>query len=191
MNRQIAVRWWPPIGLLAMVALGLVVGRGSTRLDDWFIRAGEAHEDLGRLLVFTDGRVTFAVWAIVLATAVFQRRWRVGAVVFVSPFAAVAAARVCKGLFGRDKDGTLAYPSGHVTLAVVVLGMAVLVAGVAAWAVLAAAVVAVLGVFGQAFTYHYFTDTIGALLLATALVCLAVPMAGLDRCQTRLRSASH
>ena len=26
---------------------------------------------------------------------------------------------------------------------------------------------------GQAVTYHYFTDTVGALLLGTSLVCLA------------------
>jgi hypothetical protein len=39
--------------------------------------------------------------------------------------------------------------------------------------------------FGQSFTYHYFTDTIGALFLGTALVCLAARGAGLDRCQPR------
>ncbi len=40
-----------------------------------------------------------------------------------------------------------------------------------------------LAVIGQSVTYHYFTDTIGALFLGTALVCVAVRAAGLDRCQ--------
>ena len=30
-----------------------------------------------------------------------------------------------------------------------------------------------LAALGQAFTYHYFTDTVGAVLLTTALLCLA------------------
>ena len=63
-----------------------------------------------------------------------------------------------------ERDGELAYPSGHTTLAVVVLGLAVLVAGAAMWAVVAAVTAAVLGVLGQGVTYHYFTDTVGALL---------------------------
>jgi hypothetical protein len=30
---------------------------------------------------------------------------------------------------------------------------------------------------GQAFTYHYFTDTIGALLFGSSVVCLAARLA--------------
>ena len=92
---------------------------------------------------------------------------------------------MCKPLFGRDKGGALAYPSGHTTLAVVVLGLAVLVAGCAAWAAVGAGVGVVLGLLGQSFTYHYFTDTIGGVFLGTALLCLAIRAAGLDRCQPR------
>ncbi|MDT5326333.1 MAG: hypothetical protein QOF25_3485 [Mycobacterium sp.] len=178
-----AVRWWPLVGLAALVALGLVVGKGSTPLDDWFTRTGEVHPFLGKLLFFTDGRVVFVVWAIVLAATLLRRRWRLAAVIAVAPLVAVVAARLCKRLFGRLSDGVLAYPSGHTTLAVVVLGLAALAAGVAVWSVVAAAVVAVLGVFGQAFTYHYFTDTVGAVFLGTSLVCLGAWSAGLDRCQ--------
>jgi hypothetical protein len=178
-----AVRWWPLVGLVGLAALGLVVGKGTTALDTWFTRTGEEHPLLGRLLFFTDGRVVFVAGMIVLAATLFRRRWRLAAVVVATPLVAVAAARLFKRLFGRLSDGVLAYPSGHTTLAVVVLGLAVLVAGVAVWSVATAAVLAVLGLLGQAFTYHYFTDTIGAVFLGTSLVCIAAWAAGLDRCQ--------
>jgi hypothetical protein len=178
-----AVRWWPLVGLAATVLLGLVVGKGSTPLDDWFTRTGDEHPLLGRLLFFTDGRVVFVACVIVLAAALVRRWWRFAVVVAVTPLVAVVVARLCKRMFGRLSGGELAYPSGHTTLAVVVLGLAVLAAGVAAWSVAAAGVVAVLGALGQSFTYHYFTDTVGALFLGTALVCLAARAARLDRCQ--------
>jgi membrane-associated phospholipid phosphatase len=78
-----------------------------------------------------------------------------------------------KRLFDRQSDSALAYPSGHTTTMVVVMGMVVLVAGVALWAVLVAVAYCLLGMIGQAVTYHYFTDTVGALLLGTAIVCVA------------------
>lgn len=133
--------------------------------------------------MFTDGRVTIALWAIVLTTVLIRRRWRQAAVVGVTPLVAVLVARLAKWLFGRLKDGELAYPSGHTTLAVVVLGLAVLVTGAATWAVVVAVVAATLGVLGQGFTYHYFTDAIGAVFLGTALICVAAWAAELDRCQ--------
>jgi hypothetical protein len=37
-----------------LVAVGLAVGKASAPLDAWFMRAGWAHPDLGRLLFFTD-----------------------------------------------------------------------------------------------------------------------------------------
>ena len=183
MTATTAVRWWPLVGLAGLVALGLVVGKGTTPLDAWFTRTGEEHPLLGRLLFFTDGRLVFVAWAIVLAATLFRRRWRFAAVVVATPLAAVASARLFKRLFGRLSDGALAYPSGHTTLAVVVLGLAVLTAGVAVWSVATAAVLAVFGLLGQAFTYHYFTDTIGAVFLGTSLVCVAAWAGRLDRCQ--------
>lgn len=173
------------MGLALLTLLGLAVGGGSTRLDDWFQAAGAAQPGLGMLLVFTDGRVTLALWALVLVFAALRRRWRLAAVAAVMPFAAIVAARLAKQAFGRWKGDALAYPSGHTTLAVVVLGLAVLAAGAAMWAVLAAVAAAALGVLGQGFTYHYFTDAVGAVLLGTALVCVAARAAGLDRCQPR------
>jgi hypothetical protein len=183
MTATTAVRWWPLVGLAGLVALGLAVGKGITPLDAWFTRSGEEHPLLGRLLFFTDGRVVFVAGVVVLAATLFRRRWRLATVVVATPLVAVAAARLFKQLFGRLSDGVLAYPSGHTTLAVVVLGLAVLATGVAVWSVVTAAVLAVLGLLGQAVTYHYFTDTIGAVFLGTSLVCVAAWAAGLDRCQ--------
>ncbi len=185
MTRQTAIRWWPPAGLLAMVLLGLVVGKGSTRVDVWFIGTANTHTDLRRLLLFTSPELVALTFFLAVAFALYRRRWRLAAIVAVTPAVALAVVRISKPLFGREKGGVLAYPSGHVTLTVVVTGMVVLVAGGALWAIVAAVAVSVLGLLGQAFTHHYFSDTIGAVFLGTAMVCLAATAAGLDRCQPR------
>jgi hypothetical protein len=179
------VRWWPLVGLAGLTALGLVVGRGSTPLDDRFKHLGAAHPVLDDLLFFSDPRLLVALWSIALIVAGFRRRWRLSAVIAVLPLIAVVAARVCKRLFGRYSGDTLAYPSGHTTLAVVVLGLAVWVAGAAVWAFALAMAATVLAALGQSVTYHYFTDTVGALFLGTSLLCLAARPAKLDRCQPR------
>lgn len=178
-----AVRWWPPVGLAALVALGLAVGDGTTAVDTWFHDTYLAHPSLGRLLIVTDARVQFTMWLIVVAAVVFQRRWRLAAVVVLTPPVGVATARLAKRAFDRHRDDALAYPSGHTTLLVVVLGMALLVFGVTVWSMGVACAAAALGALGQGFTYHYFTDAVGALFLGSALVCLAAMAAGLDRCQ--------
>jgi hypothetical protein len=185
MNLRGVIRWWLPIGLLAMVLLGVVVGKGSTTIDDWFTRTGHHNRVLGRLLFFTDPRVLAVLLLGALLAAMYRRRWRVATVVAATPVVAVVAARLFKRVFGRENGGVLAYPSGHTTLAVAVLGMVVLAAGAAAWAIAIALAWSVLAVLGQAFTYHYFTDTVGAVLLTTALLCLAAWAAELDGCQPR------
>jgi hypothetical protein len=43
--------------------------------------------------------------------------------------------------------------------------------------VLVAVAYCALGMIGQGVTYHYFTDTVGALLLGTAIVCTAAWLA--------------
>ena len=58
------------------------------------------------------------------------------------------------------------------------MGMVVLVAGAAFWAVLVAVVYCLLGIVGLGVSYHYFTDTVGAMLLGTAIVCVAALTSG-------------
>ena len=63
-----------------------------------------------------------------------------------------------------------------------------LVAGGALWAVLVAVSYVALGHDrAWASTFHYFTDTVGGMLLGTAIVCVAalVGPPRLDRCQPR------
>ncbi|EHB55905.1 phosphoesterase PA-phosphatase related protein [Mycolicibacterium rhodesiae JS60] len=163
------MRWWPPIGVAAMVLLGCAVGPGSTPIDDWFQRGSV----LGWLLFFTDQRTVGVILLGVLALAVVRQRWLLAVLVVATPVAAVWLSRVFKDWFGREKDGAVAYPSGHTTLMVVVLGMVILVAGARLYFVVMAIVWVLLGMLGQAVTYHYFTDAIGGLLLGSSLVCAA------------------
>jgi membrane-associated phospholipid phosphatase len=165
------LRLWPPIAVAAMSVLGVAVGGASTSVDDWFHQFGRGPAKW--LLFFTDPRVLAVVLAGCLVVALYQRRWRLAVVTVLSPPIAIALAQLSKRLFGRQNDGVLAYPSGHTTTMVVVLGMVVLVAGGALWAVLVAVGFCLLGMIGQGITYHYFTDTVGALLLGTAIVCVA------------------
>jgi hypothetical protein len=170
-----AVRLWPPIALAAMVGLGFAVGKGSTSVDDWFHHHGQGSAKW--LLFFTDPRVLAILLGALLIVALCQRRWRLAVVAVMSTAAALGLVRVLKPLFGRESDGALAYPSGHTTTMVVVMGILVVVAGAALWSVFVAVTYCVLGMVGQAVSYHYFTDTVGALLLGTALVCTAAWLA--------------
>ena len=181
-----ALKWWPAVALPLMVVLGLAVGDRSTGVDDWFNRNGwAAHPVLGRLLFFTEPLLLQLLLVAAVGLALYRRRWRLAAVVALTPLAGVVAVRVLKRLFGREREGALAYPSGHVTVMMTVLGVVVLVWGARRWLLLVAAVFAVLGTAGQALTYHYFTDTIGAVLLGSSLVILAATAAKLDGCQPR------
>jgi len=154
-----------------MALLGWAVGEGSTPVDDWFQQArGGA---LGWLLFFTDQRTVAVLLVGALAVAAYRRRWLLVAVMALSPVVAVWLSRLFKELFGRQKGGAVAYPSGHTTLMVVVLGMVLLVVGAKLYVVVIAVVWALLGMLGQAVTYHYFTDAVGGVLLGSSLVCVA------------------
>jgi membrane-associated phospholipid phosphatase len=165
------LRRWPPIAVAAMVALGLAVRSGSTQMDDWFHRYG--YSPARWLLFFSDPRVLALVVLATLIVAVYRTDWRLAIATLVCPLLAMGLARLLKPLFGREKAGAFAYPSGHTTTMVVVVGMVVLATGVALWAVLVAIPFALLGMIGQGVTYHYFTDTVGGVLLGTAIVCVA------------------
>jgi membrane-associated phospholipid phosphatase len=162
---------WPPLAVVAMVALGLAVRNGPPAVDDWFHRY--SHSPARWLLFFSDPRVLAVLVAGTLLVGIYQRRWRFAVAAAVCPLLAMWLARLLKPLFGRERAGAFAYPSGHTTTMVVVVGMAVLATGVALWAVLAAIPFVVLGMIGQGVNYHYFTDTIGGLLIGTAIVCVA------------------
>lgn len=58
-----------------------------------------------------------------------------------------------------------------------VAGLLVLVAGVGLWSVLLATSAILLGMLGLAMTFHYFTDTVGGVLLGTSVVCAAAAFA--------------
>ncbi|BBX10130.1 phosphoesterase [Mycolicibacterium aichiense] len=152
---------------------------GSTAVDDWFQQAHGSW--LGRLLFFTDQRTISVILVGALALAVYRRQWPLVAAVVVSPVAAIWLSRLFKEMFGRQKGGGLAYPSGHTTLMVVVLGMVLLVVGAQLYVVAVAVVWVLLGMVGQAVTYHYFTDAVGGLLLGSVIACLAAALVGWNR----------
>jgi membrane-associated phospholipid phosphatase len=154
-----------------MVLLGLGVRDGATPIDGFFQQAHNS--PLSSLLLFTDYRTANTLVGAAVLTALYRRLWLLVPLIVVVPYLAVHATELLKPLFGRMKEEGLAYPSGHTTAIIAVLGMLVLAAGARRWVIIAAVVFAVLGMVGQAVTYHYFTDTLGGLLLSTSLVCLA------------------
>ncbi len=76
------VRWWPPVGLAMMALLGWGVGTGSTPVDDVFQHAGRAGQPYsGWLLFFTDPRVLMVMLVIAVGITLWQKRWRLAAVI--------------------------------------------------------------------------------------------------------------
>lgn len=170
--------WWPVIALAATFALGWAVGPRSTPFDDWFHRF--RHTPARGLLFFTDPWLLTVALLFGIAVAVYSCRRRLAVAMAVSPLAGIALVQLLKRIFGRHDGASLAYPSGHTATAVIVIGMLVLLAGAAGWAVFVAVLFLLLAMVGQGVTYHYFTDTVGALLLGCAVVCVAALAARLD-----------
>ncbi|HEY7052685.1 MAG TPA: hypothetical protein VH496_11225 [Mycobacterium sp.] len=174
-----ALRWLPAVALLAMLLLGWAVGDSSTWVDEQVLY--DIYEP-GRpswLLLFTDWHVLLPVLIGCVAGALYRRRWRLAVVTAVCPAVAILLVYALKRVFERHKGGALAYPSGHMTVVVVVTGLLVVVAGGRLWAVAVAIAVSVLGMLGLVLCgFHYLTDTVGAALLGTALVCLAAMLTG-------------
>ncbi|WP_307787885.1 PA-phosphatase [Mycolicibacterium sp. S2-37] len=160
--------------MTALFALGWAVGGGSTRLDDRLL----AIDGPDWLLVVVDERFLAALVVGAGAAALWRRRWRLAVVVAVCPLVGIAAAQAMKRLFGRELDGAVAYPSGHVTALVVAAGMVVLVTGANRWVLAIAVVLIAAGMYAVGTTFHYFTDTVGAFLLGTAVVAVGAVLAG-------------
>jgi len=158
-----------------MVVLGVAVGRGSTPMDDWFHRHGR---DARFLTLLVSPWVLGSVVVATVGVALYQRRHRLAIAAALCPLLAMALARGLKPLFGRVREAGLAYPSGHTATLVVVMGMVVVAAGAALWVVLAAVVYCALGMVGVGVSFHYFTDTVGGLLLGTSIVCVAALVSG-------------
>ena len=159
-----------------MVLLGVGVRNGATPVDAWMqqARGRPLGGSLSELLFLTDYRTTQVMMLAAVAVALYRRVWALIPLIIAVPLVAVLMARGLKPLFGRFKGDALAYPSGHTTLMVAALGMLILAIGVRRWLIWAAVAFATLAVIGQSVTYHYVTDAVGALLLGTSLVCLAV-----------------
>lgn len=167
------MRWWPLVAGAGLFLLGWVVGRGPTSLDNWLL----AIDGPDWLLVLVDERLLVGTVALACAVALWRRQWRLALVVALCPPVAVAIAQALKRVFGRTLTGELAYPSGHVTALVSVVGVVVLVAGARTWVVIVAAVVVFLGMLAVGLTFHYFTDTVGALLVGSGVVALGARFA--------------
>lgn len=171
---------WPFVGMPLMVVLGLGVRDGATPVDAWLQQARGG--PLEWLTLFTGAATSQAVLLAAVVVALYRRRWALIPVIVVLPLVAVWASGALKPLFGRFKEGALAYPSGHTTAMVVVIGVLVLAIGARRWLLWAAAVFVTLGVLGQSVSYHYLTDAVGALLLGTSLVCgAAAPLRRIPR----------
>ncbi|MUL81787.1 phosphatase PAP2 family protein [Mycobacterium sp. CBMA247] len=161
-----------------MVLLGWAVRTGPVPIDMWFQRLGHGMGSFRHaFLVFSEPIAVTVALLIGVIVAVRRRRTRLALAMVVSPLLAIGIVRICKPIFGREKGGDLAYPSGHTTFLVTVAGLLVLLAGVALWAVMVALTVSLLGMFGLSMTFHYFTDTIGGLLLGTSVVCVVAILA--------------
>ena len=156
--------------------LGLALRHGSTPVDDWF--QGYRHSPIRWLKFFMDPRLVAVVLVLCVAVDVSQRRWQLATAAVVGPTIGVILAQLFKPLIGRPMEGVLAYPSGHATFTATVLGMAVLTAGCAMWAVGIAVTWCLLGMVGVGASFHYFTDTVGGVLLGTAIVCGAALISG-------------
>ena len=144
-------------------------------MDDWFHQHGR---HVRYLMFLANPWLLASVVLATIAVTLYRRQYRLAVAAAVCPLLAMGLARLLKPVFGRERGLAYAYPSGHTATFVVVMGMVVLVAGAALWAVLVAVVYCLLAILGVGVSFHYFTDTVGGLLLGTAIVCVAALTSG-------------
>lgn len=126
--------------------------------------------------------VVYPVICLALGVAVFRRWWPRAVLAVAAPGLCVLLTElVFKPLIGRTDNGVLSYPSGHTVSAVSALAVAALVVSVEWRPALRGLVLGLLLLVWLVFTiglvgmdYHYFTDAVGGLLVATGVV---VPLA--------------
>jgi hypothetical protein len=180
--------WVCGVAAVAFAVLAAwVSGRRSTVFDTWAFRELYAHTSINvavTMLGFSAPAVSISTCAIIVLAAVLMRRWDVAALAALAPTVTMMLTEwVFKPLFGRelavgDFHVTGVFPSGHesavaaTALVLVVLSFqvalsrrarAVLLGVIALW-VLVAAVGLVRNL------WHFPTDTIGSVLLATVIV---------------------
>jgi membrane-associated phospholipid phosphatase len=159
------------------VALGLLVGgRGPGELDEvaGATVVGWPHGVLRALVLPTEPYVLLPALALLVVWCVLRSRPWDALFAVLGPSIAVAANTwLLKPSFGRWKNDTLVYPSGHtVGMVATVVVVFVLTHGLARGITVVAGVVLLVGVtIGMiGLGYHYLTDIVGGALFATAAV---------------------
>jgi len=171
--------------LLALAAIGGVYFAffpGATPLDrlgEWVI-PNESHSHVLRWTVARGLPIALVLGAALsCVTAVFWDRRRAVTCVVAPPVAIALTEYVLKPLVGRSVPGVgvigFAYPSGHMTAAAAVVGVAVLVVP-PRWRRLALLIGTVLDVFVAVclilLRYHYVTDIIAGTAVALGTTIL-------------------
>lgn len=149
------------------------------------------------------GPVVGAVAVLVGVVLALRHRWVDGAVVVVATAAAGIAEVAVKGLVGRDRPLTAAlsgesgqgFPSGHVCGVAAFVTALVLVLVVGRWSsrerdlaiVVGVALVALVAWSRIVVGAHYLTDTVGAMLLGTAVAFGTAEVAGRVEAARRAR----
>ena len=162
-----------------MILLGWAVGPSSTPLDDWFHRFEDS--PVRHLAVLANPLVLVVLGVSVLGVALYRRWWRFAVVAVVFPPAAYALVQVIKPLFGRNMGG-----AGSPTRAATSRRRRSSWGSSSWWRAgrcgrccVAVGYVA-LAMVGVGATFHYFTDTVGGVLLGTSIVCIAALVARRD-----------
>jgi len=154
-------------------------------LDDWALTVVPTvlpvRASLGRSVIALADPIPLAVLTIALCVAcLVAGRRSLALLAAVGPLMTVLATIALKPLVDRTKDGDLAYPSGHASVATALALVAGLLlvsvvrlpplAAAAAMVVVALPVSVGMGVAMVAANYHYATDVVGGFCAAVSVV---------------------